>query len=229
MAFNLTALVVFVLIFAFVTWLGFYAARWRKGDLDQLHEWGLGGRRFGTAVTWFLIGGDLYTAYTFIAVPATLYAGSAVGFFAVPYTIVVYPLIFLFLIASGLSLIFGVTRIVNFAHGSFYMLAAYLTYSLAAMLPGGAAAFYLAVLLAALAMAIAAMPEVTLCSAKHTKPLPNNSSNTPVIAALRHWRRVGGLTPRRRSHPYIAMPAAKKRKAAIVNGGKPVRPIRMPR
>ncbi len=60
---------------------------------------------------------------------------------------------FLFLIASGLSLIFGVTRIVNFAHGSFYMLAAYLTYSLAAMLPGGGAAFYLAVLLAALAVA----------------------------------------------------------------------------
>jgi branched-chain amino acid transport system permease protein len=60
---------------------------------------------------------------------------------------------FLFLIASGLSLIFGVTRIVNFAHGSFYMLAAYLTYSLAAMLPGGGAAFYLAALLAALLVA----------------------------------------------------------------------------
>ena len=60
---------------------------------------------------------------------------------------------FLFLIASGLSLIFGVTRIVNFAHGSFYMLAAYLTYSLAAALPGGPAAFYLAALLAALAVA----------------------------------------------------------------------------
>ena len=52
---------------------------------------------------------------------------------------------FLFLIASGLSLIFGVTRIVNFAHGSFYMLAAYLTYSLAAVLPGGPVAFYAAV------------------------------------------------------------------------------------
>jgi branched-chain amino acid transport system permease protein len=60
---------------------------------------------------------------------------------------------FLFLIASGLSLIFGVTRIVNFAHGSFYMLAAYLTYSLTAMLPGGPAAFYLAALLAALLVA----------------------------------------------------------------------------
>ena len=60
---------------------------------------------------------------------------------------------FLFLIASGLSLIFGVTRIVNFAHGSFYMLAAYLTYSLSALLPLGAGAFYAAALLAALLVA----------------------------------------------------------------------------
>src|SRR6185437_10613412 len=95
MAFNLTALVVFVLIFAFVTWLGFYAARWRKGDLDQLHEWGLGGRRFGTAITWFLIGGDLYTAYTFVAVPALMFGAGAVGFFAVPYTIMVYPILYI--------------------------------------------------------------------------------------------------------------------------------------
>src|SRR5882672_2412981 len=51
---------------------------------------------------------------------------------------------FLFLIASGLSLIFGVTRIVNFAHGSFYMLAAYFTYSLTAALPLGPGAFYAA-------------------------------------------------------------------------------------
>src|SRR5260370_14562590 len=60
---------------------------------------------------------------------------------------------FLFRIASGLSLIFGFTRIVNFAHGSFYMLAAYLTYSLSALLPLGAGAFYAAALLAALLVA----------------------------------------------------------------------------
>ena len=64
---NWTALVIFILLFGFST-LGFAAAHWRKGDLDQLHEWGLGGRRFGTFISWFLIGGDLYTAYTFIAV-----------------------------------------------------------------------------------------------------------------------------------------------------------------
>ena len=89
---------VFVFFFLLVTILGFAAARWRRvKELDNLDEWGLGGRGFGTFIAWFLIGGDLYTAYTFIAVPATLYAGSAVGFFAVPYTIVVYPIIFLFL------------------------------------------------------------------------------------------------------------------------------------
>src|SRR4051812_25437670 len=92
---NWTALIVFVGLFGFVTWLGFAAAHWRKGDLDQLHEWGLGGRRFGTMVTWFLIGGDLYTAYTFIAVPALAFGAGAVAFFAVPYTIIVYPILFI--------------------------------------------------------------------------------------------------------------------------------------
>ena len=92
---NWTALIIFVLLFAFITWLGFAAAQWRKGDLDQLHEWGLGGRRFGTVITWFLIGGDLYTAYTFIAVPALAFGAGAIAFFAVPYTIVIYPILFL--------------------------------------------------------------------------------------------------------------------------------------
>ncbi|MGY3550518.1 SSS family solute:Na+ symporter [Bradyrhizobium sp. USDA 4472] len=92
---NWTALIIFLVLFGLITWLGFAAARWRKGDLDQLHEWGLGGRRFGTIVTWFLIGGDLYTAYTFIAVPALAFGAGAVAFFAVPYTIIAYPILFL--------------------------------------------------------------------------------------------------------------------------------------
>jgi SSS family solute:Na+ symporter len=92
---NWIALSVFVLLFGFITWLGFAAARWRRGDLDLLHEWGLGGRRFGTLITWFLVGGDVYTAYTFIAVPALAFGAGAVAFFAVPYTIVIYPFLFL--------------------------------------------------------------------------------------------------------------------------------------
>jgi SSS family solute:Na+ symporter len=93
---NWTAFTVFIIFFALVTVLGFVAARWRRGNLNQIHEWGLAGRRFGTVVTWFLLGGDLYTAYTFIAVPAALFGlGALSGWFAVPYTILVYPIIYI--------------------------------------------------------------------------------------------------------------------------------------
>ena len=90
---NGVALAVLILLFVVVTVLGFMASRFKRGEhLDSLDEWGLGGRKFGTWVTWFLLGGDLYTAYTFVAVPAAMFAAGAVaGFFAVPYTIVALP------------------------------------------------------------------------------------------------------------------------------------------
>jgi solute:Na+ symporter, SSS family len=94
---NWTAIIVFVLLFGAVTIIGFAAAHWRRGDLDVLDEWGLAGRRLGTVVIWFLLGGDVYTAYTFIAVPALVFGAGAIGFFALPYTIIVYPLVFLIL------------------------------------------------------------------------------------------------------------------------------------
>src|SRR6476469_6682355 len=88
-----------IVIILLLTVMGFMAARWRnQGQMGSLQEWGLGGRSFGTFITWFLLGGDLYTAYTFVAVPAAMFATGAVsGFFAVPYTIVVYPIIFVFM------------------------------------------------------------------------------------------------------------------------------------
>src|SRR5215469_16833588 len=68
---NATTFTIVVVLFVIVTGVGFAAARWRRAEnMMHLDEWGLGGRGFGTFVTWFLIGGDLYTAYTFIAVPA---------------------------------------------------------------------------------------------------------------------------------------------------------------
>src|SRR4051794_6947777 len=96
---NGVALTIVIVLFAAVTVMGFYAARWRRqGSMGSLQEWGLGGRNFGTFITWFLLGGDLYTAYTFVAVPAAMFAtGAVTGFFAVPYTIVVYPIIFVFM------------------------------------------------------------------------------------------------------------------------------------
>jgi solute:Na+ symporter, SSS family len=89
------ALSVFVFFFLLVTVMGFFAARWKAGPVSEhLDEWGLGGRQFGTWITWFLVGGDFYTAYTVIAVPALVYAVGAYGFFALPYTIIVYPFVF---------------------------------------------------------------------------------------------------------------------------------------
>src|SRR3979490_1633070 len=89
------ALSIFLFFFVLVTVMGFFAARWKAAPVAaHLDEWGLGGRQFGTWITWFLVGGDFYTAYTVIAVPALVYAVGAYGFFALPYTIIVYPFVF---------------------------------------------------------------------------------------------------------------------------------------
>jgi SSS family solute:Na+ symporter len=87
------ALIVFSVCFLFVTVAGFWAARWRRpmAGMHTLEEWGLAGRSFGTWITWFLMGGDLYTAYTVIAVPAALYGAGVMGFFALPYAVLAYP------------------------------------------------------------------------------------------------------------------------------------------
>jgi solute:Na+ symporter, SSS family len=96
---NAVTFTIVVVLFLLVTLIGFAAARWRRAeDMMHLNEWGLGGRGFGTFVGWFLLGGDLYTAYTFIAVPAAVFgAGAVTGFFAVSYTIIVFPIALIFL------------------------------------------------------------------------------------------------------------------------------------
>jgi SSS family solute:Na+ symporter len=94
-----TEIIIATAIFVFVSILGFVASRWKRPTtMAHLDEWGLGGRQFGSWVTWFLVGGDLYTAYTFVAVPALLFASGAAGFFAVPYTVIIYPLVFVVLV-----------------------------------------------------------------------------------------------------------------------------------
>ena len=94
---NTVALAIVIGSFLVVTYIGFASARWRPAeDPMHLNEWGLGGRGFGTFVSWFLLGGDIYTAYTFIAVPALVYATGAAGFYALSYTIMVFPIVFIF-------------------------------------------------------------------------------------------------------------------------------------
>src|SRR3954462_9280621 len=92
---NGVELTIVIVLFLLVTVLGFADSSSRRAEsLMHLDEWGLGGRSFGSCITWFLLGGDLYTAYTFVAVPALMFGAGAPGFFAVPYTVMVYPLMF---------------------------------------------------------------------------------------------------------------------------------------
>ena len=94
---NAVSFTIVIVLFAVVTVAGFAASRWRRAEsILHLNEWGLGGRGFGTFVTWFLLGGDLYTAYTFIAVPALVYGTGAAGFYALSYTIMVFPIVLVF-------------------------------------------------------------------------------------------------------------------------------------
>jgi SSS family solute:Na+ symporter len=91
---HLTEAIVAGVIFLAVSALGFVAARWRRPrSLDGMDEWALGGRSFGSLITWLLVGGDIYTSYTFVAVPALMFASGAIGFYAIPYTVVLYPLV----------------------------------------------------------------------------------------------------------------------------------------
>ncbi len=89
--------IIFLALVIGVTILGFVASGWGRANLRQFDEWALGGRKFGTIVSWFLLGGDLYTAYTFVAVPALVYGAGALGFFAVPYATIAYPVVFVLL------------------------------------------------------------------------------------------------------------------------------------
>jgi SSS family solute:Na+ symporter len=87
-----------IVLFGLVAVLGFTAARWRRAPSPagrwDLEDWGLGGRAFGGTITFFLVGGDLYTAYTLVAVPALVYAQGGLGFFAVSYVAITYPLVY---------------------------------------------------------------------------------------------------------------------------------------
>ncbi len=87
---DVFGIALFLILFVIFVSLGFYGSRWRKGNLGKLSEWGLAGRRLGPYLSWFLIGADVFTAYTFVAVPSLAYASGSTAFFAVPYVAIVF-------------------------------------------------------------------------------------------------------------------------------------------
>ncbi len=82
--------IVFISLFIVFIGLGFYGKYWRRGDLNHVHEWSLAGRKLGTTLVFFLIGADLYTAYSFVAIPSGVFAKGALYFFAIPYVMLTF-------------------------------------------------------------------------------------------------------------------------------------------
>ena len=85
-----SATIVFIVLFAVFAALGFGASKWRKGDMKELGEWALAGRKLGAYLAWFLVGADLYTAYTFIAIPSAVFLHGSIFMFAVPYVMATF-------------------------------------------------------------------------------------------------------------------------------------------
>ena len=83
-------IVPFDILFAIYIVLGLYGKNWRRGDLNHVHEWSLAGRKLGTTLVFFLIGADLYTAYSFVAIPSGIFAKGSLYFFAIPYVMLTF-------------------------------------------------------------------------------------------------------------------------------------------
>src|SRR5215472_9377410 len=117
---NVTEFVIVVVLFAAVSVLGFWAHRWRRSTDLSLEQWALAGRGFRSWISWFVIGGDLYTAYTYVAVPALLFGAGAIGFYALPYVAMEYPLVFLIMIRFwSVSKTHGYITTADFVRGRF--------------------------------------------------------------------------------------------------------------
>ncbi|KAA6452188.1 sodium:solute symporter family protein [Bacillus swezeyi] len=93
---NLTALLITAGIILTVVCIGFLAGS-NKQSRKSVEEWSVGGRRFGGLLVWFLVGADLYTAYTFLGLTSTAFTSGSVAFFAIPYSVLAYFIAYFFL------------------------------------------------------------------------------------------------------------------------------------
>jgi solute:Na+ symporter, SSS family len=93
---NLLALMVTLIIILAVVAVGFIAGR-DKSTRSSVEEWSVGGRRLGSLFVWFLVGADIYTAYTFLGLTSQAFSSGSLAFFATPYVVLAYPLAYFFL------------------------------------------------------------------------------------------------------------------------------------
>lgn len=92
----MTALITTAVIILLVVFVGFYAGR-NAQSRSSIEEWSVGGRNFGGLLVWFLVGADIYTAYTFLGLTGYAYKLGAAAFFAVPYVVLAYPIAYFIL------------------------------------------------------------------------------------------------------------------------------------
>ncbi|MGC9113080.1 sodium:solute symporter family protein [Acidilobus sp.] len=117
---GLQLLAVFLALFAVFAVIGFLGRYYRRADLSQLHEWGLAGRKLGTALQFFLQGADLFTAYAILAIPSAVFALGAFGFFGVACEAMVLAFVSLYMPRLWrLSRDKGYITIADYARGEF--------------------------------------------------------------------------------------------------------------
>lgn len=93
---NLTALLITSFVVLVVVIIGFLAGR-SKSSRSSVEEWSVGGRRLGSLFVWFLVGADIYTAYTFLGLTSTAYKAGSIAFYATPYVVLAYPIAYFYL------------------------------------------------------------------------------------------------------------------------------------
>ncbi|MGC8573815.1 MAG: sodium:solute symporter, partial [Caldisphaera sp.] len=113
-------LITFIVLFIIFAIVGFMGRTFRRGDMSQLHEWGLGGRKLGTVLQFFLQGADWFTAYSILAIPSAVFALGAFGFFGVAYQAMVFTFASLFMPRLWkISREKGYITIADYARGEF--------------------------------------------------------------------------------------------------------------
>ncbi|MCG2891957.1 MAG: sodium:proton antiporter [Vulcanisaeta sp.] len=96
--FTIIDYTIFFTIVGLTVVAGFLGSKWRAPDFSKIAEWSIGGMKFGSFIVWFLMGADIYTAYSLIAVPGAAYSLGGFILYSVVYGSVSYP--FLYIVAT---------------------------------------------------------------------------------------------------------------------------------
>ena len=112
MNFSTLDFAIFGVLVVAVVVVSFVGARWRGAKMSDIAEWSVGGHRFGGVIVWFLMGGDIYTAFALVSIPGGAFGTGGLIMYAAVYGIIAYPFLYfvmprLYLIAKRHKMITG--------------------------------------------------------------------------------------------------------------------------